>query len=314
MASKVAHEVALGYFEKKKQAEAAVRALREAGFAQIGIAGADEQQAGNLAEKTGVRSGVAASTDPGGELKDVLGEPEYATLKDLHQSLSAAGLSPKQARNYEQRLRSGGFLVTVQAPVARAMEAREIMNRAGAGEPEPIEEMPAEPAEPAAPVPATSGLTAPLARPAAFPEPAAGEGQTIALHGELLRVHKERVQRGEVRVRKEVVTEPQTVEVPVSREELVVERRDVPEGTPLPAANAENAFRQSGEIRVPLTEEQVRVEKQPRVREEVAIGKREVPGTKRVEENVRSERLSVEEEGRLTPEERAELERQRRAA
>ena len=42
--------------------------------------------------------------------------------------------------------------------------------------------------------------------------------------GEILRVHKERISRGEVRLRKEVVTEHQNIEVPRTREELVVER------------------------------------------------------------------------------------------
>ena len=44
-------------------------------------------------------------------------------------------------------------------------------------------------------------------------------GQRIQLLGEILRVHKERVSRGEVRLRKEVVTEQQNIEVPTTREE-----------------------------------------------------------------------------------------------
>ena len=49
----------------------------------------------------------------------------------------------------------------------------------------------------------------------------------VQLFGEVLRVHKERISRGEVRVRKDVVTENQTIEVPVTREELVLERVSV---------------------------------------------------------------------------------------
>jgi hypothetical protein len=48
--------------------------------------------------------------------------------------------------------------------------------------------------------------------------------QTLRLHEEELRVSKERVQAGEVQVHKRVVTELQTMQVPVEREELVIER------------------------------------------------------------------------------------------
>jgi uncharacterized protein (TIGR02271 family) len=95
--------------------------------------------------------------------------------------------------------------------------------------------------------------------------------QRTQLRGEMLRTYKERIKRGEVRLHKEVVTENQTVQVPVTREELVVER------TPAsgPAATAEIGRDQ--EVRVPLSEERVRVEKQPVVNEEVRVGKR--PGS-----------------------------------
>src|SRR6185312_6421352 len=54
--------------------------------------------------------------------------------------------------------------------------------------------------------------------------------QHIQLLGEVLRVYKERVERGSVTVRKEVVTERQNIEVPVTREEVVIERHAA-EGT-----------------------------------------------------------------------------------
>ena len=51
------------------------------------------------------------------------------------------------------------------------------------------------------------------------------EEHRIALIGEALNIHKERVERGAVRLGKDVVTEKQTVQVPVSREEVVINRR-----------------------------------------------------------------------------------------
>ena len=123
--------------------------------------------------------------------------------------------------------------------------------------------------------------------------------QRIHLVSEVLRVHKERVQRGEVRLRKEVVTETQNVEVPVSREELVVER------VPVEGREAGSAEVGTGEqeIRVPLTEEQVRVEKKPVVNEEIRVGKRQVEQSQRVSDTVRREELRSEEQGDVHPDE-----------
>ncbi|MBV9670665.1 MAG: YsnF/AvaK domain-containing protein, partial [Acidobacteriales bacterium] len=97
------------------------------------------------------------------------------------------------------------------------------------------------------------------------------EGQRIQLLSEVLNVRKDRVQRGEVRLRKEVVSETQTVQVPVRREELVIERTPV-EGQRMAAGQIGS----EKEIRVPLSEERATVEKRPVVREEVRVGKREV--------------------------------------
>jgi uncharacterized protein (TIGR02271 family) len=77
--------------------------------------------------------------------------------------------------------------------------------------------------------------------------------------------NKDRVSRGEVRIRKEVITETQTVQVPVTREELVVERRPVDQATRPPGP--------SDEIRIPLSEERASVDTSTVVREEVAVSR-----------------------------------------
>ena len=51
------------------------------------------------------------------------------------------------------------------------------------------------------------------------------------------------------------------------------------------------------EIRVPLSEEHVRTEKQPVVNEEVRVGKRAVQRTENVSDKVRHEELRVDKEG-----------------
>jgi uncharacterized protein (TIGR02271 family) len=108
--------------------------------------------------------------------------------------------------------------------------------------------------------------------------------ERIEVREEELQAHKQLVEAGEVRVRKEVVTEHRTLEVPVQREEVVIERY---------APTGEHVE----EIRIPVSEEQVTVEKRPVVKEEVTVGKRVVQGTERVGGEVRREEVRVEREG-----------------
>lgn len=115
-------------------------------------------------------------------------------------------------------------------------------------------------------------------------------GQRIQLLSEVLSVQKKRVPKGEVRFRKEVVTDNQTIEVPVTREELVVERVPAQSGT----AAASGAIGSSQEVRVPLSEEKVRVEKKPMVKEEVRVGKKTVQESRQVNEQVKREELHVD--------------------
>jgi uncharacterized protein (TIGR02271 family) len=132
------------------------------------------------------------------------------------------------------------------------------------------------------------------------------QGQRIQLLSEVLRVRKDRIQRGEVRLRKEVVTETQNVQVPVTREELVVER--IPgEGRP-----ATGAVGSQKEIRVPLSEERASVEKVPVVREEVRVGKREVEDTRNLSDKTRREELRVEKEGEVRELDESEIEKPKR--
>jgi uncharacterized protein (TIGR02271 family) len=116
----------------------------------------------------------------------------------------------------------------------------------------------------------------------------------IQLMGENLRVNKERIQRGAVTLKKRVVSERQNIEVPVSHEELIIERK------PADGREATRAeFEDGKEIKIPLTEERVRAEKRPVVREEVIVGKRQVQETKKVGDEVRHEELDVDKEGNV---------------
>jgi uncharacterized protein (TIGR02271 family) len=121
----------------------------------------------------------------------------------------------------------------------------------------------------------------------------AASGDTIRAHEEKLQVHKTPVQTGEVEVRKEVHTEHKTIEVPVTREEVVIERRPVT-GHPASAADLQAGQQ---EIRIPVKEEQVHVEKQAVVTEEVAVKKHQVHDKERVAADLRKEEIKVEKHG-----------------
>ena len=120
-----------------------------------------------------------------------------------------------------------------------------------------------------------------------------GEDQErIELREEELRAEKERVKAGEVRLRKEVVEEEKTLQVPVTHEEVVVEKHQVSGRRP-----AEGDIGDDEEIRIPLMEEEVRVEKTPVVREEVNLKKRQVQDTERISETVQREEAWVDSTG-----------------
>jgi uncharacterized protein (TIGR02271 family) len=94
---------------------------------------------------------------------------------------------------------------------------------------------------------------------------------------------------GELRVKKNVRTERESVEVPTRHEEVSVER------VPL-SGEASEAQIGEGEVNVPVTEEEVVVSKRPVVKEEVRIRKDVVEDTQIVEEDVRREEIDVDDQ------------------
>jgi uncharacterized protein (TIGR02271 family) len=96
----------------------------------------------------------------------------------------------------------------------------------------------------------------------------------------------------EATITKEPMTETKEVEVPVTHEELTVERRPASGST-----TAERPVQSKTEIKVPLTREEVQVTKEPHVKEEVVVKKEPVTETKNVSERVTSERVNVKDRG-----------------
>jgi len=114
--------------------------------------------------------------------------------------------------------------------------------------------------------------------------------RTIQLRAERLKVNKSTVKTGEVHVGKRVVTEHKTMEVPVEREEVVIQRKPA-------SGRAAHGDIAEEDIVIPVKDERVHVTKEPVVTEEVTVGKRKVQDTQHVAETVRKEELDVDEKG-----------------
>ncbi|MBA3260618.1 MAG: YsnF/AvaK domain-containing protein, partial [Gemmatimonadales bacterium] len=270
----------VGLFEDQPSAEQAIQRLKAEGFSeqQIGVAVRDRAQQQALTESTGTQAaegatkgavgggvvggvvgllaGVGALAIPGigpiiagGALASTLaGAGIGAAAGGLMGALVGMGIPENDARHFEQGFQEGGVLVTVQAG-ARSGDVRRVLHESGAD---------------------LGSMGLETARPAAVTE-AEGGAERLELREEQLDLKTRQVQAGEVRLRKEVVTENRNIEVPVTREEVVIERH------PVSGREAsDQTLDDNEEVRIPLMEEEVDVRKRAVVREEVSVGKRKV--------------------------------------
>jgi uncharacterized protein (TIGR02271 family) len=296
----------VGLFTDRTDAENAIRQLRDAGFTekQIGLAMRDRDEQRTLIEDTGTTAaeGAAVGAVSGGVLGGLIGLLGSLLIPGigpivaggvLASTLAGAGIGAAaggiigalmglgvpeaDAQHFDRGFRSGGVIVTVDAG-DRVGEAIAILqqNHVDLG-------------------PSGVDRFRTAAGAGALGTSDIEDQQRLKLREEQLDVQKEQVRAGEVRVRKEVVTEQKSIDVPISREEVVVERR--------PAAEVEASGTPVGEdkeIRIPLSEERVNVEKRPVVREEIDVGKRKVRDTERVADSVRREEARIETEGKAS--------------
>jgi len=335
----------VGVFNNLRDAQAAVRDLKAAGFRddEIGIVGpgdndtvagksvdggthAAEGAAAGVATGAGVGAlwaiGIAAGLLPaigpivaGGILGSILASAAGgAAVAGLAGALIGLGIPEEEATYYENEFKSGRTVVTVKS-MTRQDEARRILGRHSGYDME---------SRPDRIVGSTTSTTR-----AATATPNLGTTDTLAsasrteacrtdvgrsntdmgrsnladtavlgdanrkvqLREEELHAQKVQKQAGEVRVHKDVITEHKTIEVPVTREEVVIERHAAH------GVAAAGAIGTEREIRIPVKEEEVRVTKTPVVKEEVTVGKRKVTETKHVAADVKREELRVDETG-----------------
>lgn len=319
---------AVGVFENPEDAQKAVKELKRAGFREdeIGIAGRDSKTVSGGTEvkdkgshaTTGAAAGLAAGAGigalwgigiiagllpaigpaiAGGTLATILSSAAAgAAAVGLAGALIGLGLPEEEAKYYEGEFHAGRTIVTVRSET-KYDEAVAILRRFGAYDYTSASSRPtarSSTATVASPQTVTEQCSTGTTHSAASTQAASSSrgGRVVQAHEEELHVHKTPVQAGEVSIRKEVHTEQKTIQVPVKKEEIVIERHAVA-GRPASASD----MTAGGEIRVPVREEQVHVEKQPVVREEVTVGKRQVEDTETVSGTVRKEQIKVEKKG-----------------
>src|SRR5436305_6975860 len=257
--------IVVAVFDDRAQAEQAVNELENAGFSndQIRFAGHGVSTGGILDSLKSLFTGQDTGS--------------------VYNDLVSMGMPQDDASYFQQEYEAGRSIVTVLAG-ERMQEATAILARYGGYSAN-----------------RRSAQTTGSAQTTDYAQTAgtAGTGyetgtegqQNLKLREEQHRAQKQPVETGEVRLRKDVVTEQKSVDVPVTREEVYVERR------PGSGQPTDQPIGEGETYRVPVREEQVTVEKQPYVREEVAMGKRPVQESRQVSDTVRREEARVERTG-----------------
>ena len=111
--------------------------------------------------------------------------------------------------------------------------------------------------------------------------------ERIPLTEERLDVSK-KSQENQATITKKPVTESKTVEVPLTREEVSIERKPLSGQT-----EAQSPIQSPKEIKIPLKREEAQISKKPYVKEEVAVKKKKVTDKKKVTKDVTSEELDT---------------------
>jgi len=189
-------------------------------------------------------------------------------------SLAGLGLPQNEASFYNDEFLAGRTVVTVNTN-DRQQEAYDILMRNGAYDAN-----------------SRMGRTANATAQADQTNYDTTGAQKIQLREEQLTANKQQVQAGEVGIHKDVVSEEKTINVPVNREEVYIERTPVTDATP-----SNTPIGQDEHIRVPVSEEQVNVSKQPVVKEEINVGKRVVQENQQVSDTVQREEARIDRAG-----------------
>lgn len=251
----------------------------------------------------GIMAGVLPAIGPaiaGGTLAAILSSAAAgAAAAGLGGALVGLGLSKEEADYYNNEFEAGRTVVTVSA-VERVEEAESILREFGSYDishkgqtSSVIGSSTSGSATPSSSMLGTSALgdtessgsrlSSSSDQCSTSDVSASGEKRMTA-YEEKLSVEKRSVETGSVDIRKVSHTEHKVIDVPVSREEVVIERR-------APSGLQSGSIGGHQEIHIPISEEVVNVEKQTVAKEDVVIDKRTVHDTKRVDETLRKEEI-----------------------
>ena len=314
---------AAGLYYSRDEAEAAVRALKHAGYDMDrvsviakdadSVAGhdtTDTKEVGNKADEgaaagaltggalggiTGLLVGLGTLAIPGiGPIllagaeataiaTTLAGAGIGAAAGGLIGALIGLGIPEEKAKIYSDRVGTGSFLVMVTGTAYEVDRAATIMRQHGVEEFDIYD------------IPNAAATTVNDVDEDIRTRTDIDDGEKIRLYEERLMVNKQRERAGAVSVGKRVETETAQVAVPVERERIVIERSDANAGTVVTPGTTN--FSDAETVRVEAYEETADIKKQAFVREEVKVRKEVERDTVEATETVRREELEIDAEG-----------------
>ncbi len=245
----------------------------------------------------GVLAGLLPAIGPviaGGTLAALLASTAAgAAAAGLAGTLIGLGIPKDDAEYYEEQVRGGRTIVTVRAN-GRYAEALAILRQFDG------HEIPTRRHGPVDRPTTTEAIDRTYAHDVAANRSNMDSSTTTRTHdgGHVVQAREEELhvrkepKVGEVLVKKEVHTEHRTINVPVQKEEVVIERRPVKGET---AATGD--IGSDEELRIPVRDEDIHVEKQPVVKEEIVVGKRPTQHNEQVDADLKKEEIKIQKHG-----------------
>lgn len=123
--------------------------------------------------------------------------------------------------------------------------------------------------------------------------PSASQTEQMELHEEVVDVDTNSVKSGEVNVEKRTVTDQEEFDVPVTKQEVNIERRPVNKVSE--PGKTTGAYTEKDGIHVPVYEEKVDVDKKDVIKEEIVVNKKDVQDNVHVNEKVRREEAEIKD-------------------
>jgi uncharacterized protein (TIGR02271 family) len=117
------------------------------------------------------------------------------------------------------------------------------------------------------------------------------EDASLQLHEEELDIAKDRVRTGEVTLHKDIVEEHKAVDVPVTHEEVIVERKA------LDHRHSDSPIGKEETIHIPVSEERVEAGKHTEITGEVTAHKKPFKEMKHVDQKLKKEVADVDVDG-----------------